>query len=896
MEVSFEIDYHTIWGESLYLTGNIPELGNNKLTDAIKMSFDGAGKWSATIYLPENICGFTYSYFVKKDSGDIRAEWGNPRLFDAYNGVKKYRLIDNWQDAPQDKALYSSAFKNAFCARKNKGRVLRVKGGSVLLKVNAPEIRPNQVLAVSGNCSELGDWDASKAVKLNDSDFPVWSIALELSNIDKQTSEYKFLILDKENNDVIAWESHDNRIFRQTSVANDEVIIISGLIFSSSLPKWRGAGTAIPIFSLRSDKDFGVGDFYDLKNLIDWAALTEQKIIQVLPVNDTTMAHRWTDSYPYNANSTMALHPMYLRPDAIGKLSDTIKECKYRALADELNNLPQIDYEKANELKRLYLLDLYNEYGSRTLRTAAYRKFVIENEYWLKPYSAYCVLRDKIGTPDTSLWGEYKDYDKAKVDKFCQSNKKDIGFIYFEQYFLDKQLREIHEYANAQGIALKGDIPIGISRTSVDAWVNPELFNMDCQAGAPPDDFAVLGQNWGFPTYNWKEMSKYGFMWWKNRLKQMSKYFDAYRIDHILGFFRIWQIPISSIHGLLGTFSPALPYDADEMKARFDFSFDKAMYTSPYITDESLRCICVDEKLAKYIKTKYLDYKGGGLYGLKSFVDNQQKVKSYFSQQSSCEENEKSEECLYKMLDDVLFIEDAEISYKYHPRISAQSTYVYKSLTDYQKTCFDSLYEEFYYHRHNDFWRSKGMWKLPKLIDSTDMLVCGEDLGMIPDCVPSVMNSLQILSLEVQRMPKAFGVEFGDTRSYPYCSVCTTSTHDMPGIRGWWEENEDRSQHYYNDVLHKDGIAPKVADPGICGEIVSLHLASPAMLAILPLQDWMSIDGTLRRENPTDEQINIPALPRHYWRYRMHITLEQLLNEQSFNQYVRDKISNSGRF
>ncbi len=187
------------------------------------------------------------------------------------------------------------------------------------------------------------------------------------------------------------------------------------------------------------------------------------------------------------------------------------------------------------------------------------------------------------------------------------------------------------------------------------------------------------------------------------------------------------------------------------------------------------------------------------------------------------------------------------------------------------------------------------MWKMPPLLEATDMLACAEDLGMIPDCVPAVMQQLEILALDIQRMPKDPKQAFGNTWSYPYYSVCTTSTHDMGGLRQWWEEDREATQRFYNEVLHENGQAPYFAEPWVCDKIVDLHLLSPSMLCILPLQDWLSIDGSIRREDPREEQINVPANPRHYWRYRMHLTVAELRAHKDFNEYLASKITNSGR-
>lgn len=891
MKLTFSIDYRTVWGESVYVTGSIAELGNGSLKDAMRMECDGGSSWSCSLTLPDTANQFTYGYVVINDNGAVRHEYGEPRLFKPLKRVVAYKLRDSWQDAPADKPLYSSAFTQGIFSR-DRAVAESLKGGCLILKVKAPFIDRNQVLAVSGSSDKLGQWDVAKAVELNDAGFPEWTVAIDI-NKEKAPFEYKFLVADKATHEVIAWEKGENRHFAGCPLMRSEIAIESGIVLANPMPSWRGAGVAIPVFSLRSEEDFGVGDFYDIFKIVDWAALTGQRIVQILPINDTTMTHRWTDSYPYNANSTFALHPMYLRPEAIGVLNDKEKLERYRAIAQELNALEEVDYERVNAIKTEYVRALFDQFGDKTAATAEFKQFVAANEYWLRPYAAFCVLRDLKGTPEFKQWGKYSAYNEKLVGKLCDEKATDILFVYFQQYHLDKQLREVRNYAHSKGVVLKGDIPIGISRTSVDAWVSPRLFNMDCQAGAPPDDFSILGQNWGFPTYNWDEMSRDGFTWWKNRFKKMAEYFDAYRIDHILGFFRIWQIPMKALHGLLGTFNPAMPYTPEEMRDNYDFWIQPATQTIPYIKEYMLGEIFGE--YTEEVKSTFLYPKGGDSYGLQEFADTQQKIERYFEPKPVDDKNSKIKNGLMNLIDEVLFIEDAEKAGTYHPRISAQSTHAYRALNGYEQWCYDRLYNDFFYYRHNDFWREKAMWKLPPLLGATGMLTCGEDLGMIPACVESVMKELQILSLEIQRMPKDPAVEFGDTARYPYYSVCTTSTHDMEGIRQWWETDRDVTQRFYNNVLHCSGVAPYFAEPWICDKILSMHLDSPSMLAILPLQDYLSADGMLRRENPADERINIPANSRHYWRYRMHITLEKLLVCDMFNDYLLNKIRHSGR-
>ena len=605
-----------------------------------------------------------------------------------------------------------------------------------------------------------------------------------------------------------------------------------GIFRKDGRSPWRAAGTAVPVFSLRSESGFGTGEFNDLKLLADWAAMTGQKVIQLLPVNDTTRTWSRADSYPYNAVSSFALHPQFIHLPAVGVEEDE----EYLRLRRELNALPELDYERVNREKHRLLRKAFAETGAKIMASEEFKTFCRDNAGWLFPYAAFCVLRDESGTSDFSSWKGCEDgthcnedfsvYDADKVSGYARAHKKGIDYWCFVQYHLHVQLLEARDYARSKGVIFKGDLPIGVSRTSADAWVNASLFNMDSCAGAPPDAFSADGQNWGFPTYDWDAMAKDGYAWWKARLGRMSQYFDAFRIDHILGFFRIWEIPVDAGSGLLGHFNPSLPYSAAELAAK---GFDLRK--------------CAGRRRGR----------------------------------------------------NVLFVPDPRRKGYWHPCISAKSARVYAALDAGGKSAFDSLYEDFFYHRHTGFWKESAMRKLPALLSATGMLACGEDLGMIPACVPETMAEYRILSLEIQRMPKKFGERFADPATYPYYSVCTTSTHDTSTLRAWWEEDREQTEAYWHEMLGEKGNAPETCSPDICRRIIGEHLGSPSMLAILPLQDWLSIDGTLRSADPEKERVNVPSDPHHYWRYRMHLTLEALLQQDRFNARIREMVSASGR-
>ena len=817
MTLNLRLEYQTAYGEDLYVV-----IGTDK-EKAYAMRYAGEGVWCAELKLAA-AAELVYRYEVRYGDAVVRKEWGGKHILPLDKKAENVRVFDKWYDMPQDRSFHSSMFTDGVFHRPKPKKAQGAQDGYLTIRADIAVVRSSQHVVLVGEGKALGNWNVEKGVVMNDAQAPIWSARVKMP---KSGFAYKFVIVDSESGNVVAWQSGENYYFNVATNA-EEALVIEGLRPQFDMAPWRGAGVAIPVFSLRSKSSFGVGEFNDIRLMVDWAAQTGQSIIQILPINDTTMTNTWQDSYPYNANSTFALHPQFIHLPHVGELKDKEAMARFEALGAELNTLPNVDYERVNAAKAEYLHAVYAEQGKKILASKEFKAFMAANEEWLRPYAVFCALRDAMGTPDFAQWGSMAKYTKAKAAKYEKEHSDEVAYNYFVQYHLSKQLREVRDYAHSKGVVLKGDIPIGISRTSVDAWVYPELFHMNSSAGAPPDDFSVMGQNWGFPTYNWEKMAEDGYAWWKARFVKMAEYFDAYRIDHILGFFRIWEIPLNAVNALLGRFNPALPYSYEEI-ASYGFRFE------------------------------------GWHVGNIAETDN------------------------------VLFVEDAVQKGKFHPRISAYNTDCYSWLSDDQKEAYNRLYNDFFYRRHNDFWKWEALKKLPPLTEATGMLVCGEDLGMIPDCVPSVMSGEQILSLEIQRMPKDPKVEFGSTYDYPYLSICTTGTHDMNPLRAWWEEDRGVTQRFYNHVLGAWGEAPYFCEPWICEQVVAMHLKSPAMLTVLPLQDWLAMDGGLRRENPHDERINVPANSRHYWRYRMHFFLEELLEMDDFNKMISQKIAESGR-
>ena len=889
MTVSFNIEYRTSWGEEVRIAGLLPESIPMHTTDGIY--------WTADVELevPKEGMTINYSYQIEQNQIIIRKEWDSfpRRLFLSGNSKKKYQIKDCWKNIPEQLYYYSSAFTEALLAHPDRAEIPPCHRKGLVIKAYAPRINKDYCLAICGNQKALGNWDPDKAIPMSDANFPEWQIELDASKL-KFPLEYKFILYHKEEKKADCWENNPNRYLADPELKTNETLVISDRYAYFDIPVWKGAGIAIPVFSLKSENSFGVGDFGDLKRMIDWDVSTQQKVIQILPINDTTMTHAWTDSYPYNSISIYAFHPMYADIKQMGTLKDKSAAAKFNKKQKELNGLPAMDYEAVNQTKWEYFRLIFKQEGEKVLASGEFGEFFNANKEWLQPYAVFSYLRDAFQTPNFREWPRHSVYNAQDIEKMCRPESVDyphIALYYYIQFHLHLQLVAATKYAREHGVVLKGDIPIGISRNSVEAWTEPYYFNLNGQAGAPPDDFSVNGQNWGFPTYNWDVMEKDGYRWWMKRFQKMSEYFDAYRIDHILGFFRIWEIPMHAVHGLLGQFIPSIPMSREEIES-YGLPFRKE-YLIPYIHESFLGQVFGPH--TDYVKQTFLlPAEAPGIYHMKPEFATQREVESFFAGKND-ENSLWIRDGLYTLISDVLFVPDTKEKDKYHPRIGIQRDFIFRSLNELEQNAFNKLYDQYYYHRHNDFWRQQAMKKLPQLTQSTRMLVCGEDLGMIPDCVSSVMNDLRILSLEIQRMPKNPMYEFGYLNEYPYRSVCTISTHDMSTLRGWWEEDYLQTQRYYNTMLGHYGTAPTVATPDLCEEVVRNHLKSNSILCILSLQDWLSIDGKWRNPNVQEERINVPANPRNYWRYRMHLTLEQLMKAEELNDKIRELIKYTGR-
>ena len=886
MKIFFNIQYATTFGEILRL--NVVGKGKDIEKVYSMNTYDGMS-WHCEITAENGMSQMEYYYSVENGDSEVRHEWTtvSHRLELNAKRAMTYFVNDRWNDIPYDSYLYSSAFTDCVNRRHREPAKGSDYNQTLRLIVRAPQLRSGSRLALVGEDKALGRWNPDDAISMVEHNYNEWVADINVKEMKKEETEFKFIAFNEKGG--VDWETGMNRQLHAPTINDGEVVVTELDQAFFELCDEKLAGTLIPVFSLRSKGSFGVGDFGDLKMMIDWVAETNQRVLQVLPINDTTSTHTWTDSYPYSAISIFALHPQFADFRQLPEIKDKKKAREMEALRKELNELKQIDYERVNNTKTDYLRIIFKQEGEAVMKGEDFKMFVKENEHWLVPYAQYCHLRDSFGNVDFSSWKGHEQWHEADRKKLTDPKSKeyaDVAFYYYVQFVLDRQMRAAHEYAMARGVILKGDIPIGVNRNGCDVWHEPQYFNLNSQAGAPPDAFSINGQNWGFPTYNWQRMIDDGCEWWIRRFQNMAKYFDAYRIDHVLGFFRIWAIPTTCVHGLLGQFAPSLGMTREEIEG-YGLHFQEELFTTPFIARwvvDRVFGIHADE-----VVEKYLDHKHDDIFALKPEYDTERKIEAVFKGKDSMDDVW-VRDGLYALVSDVLFVRDDNDPNKFHPRITAQLNFMYEALYDSDKEKFNRLYNDYYYRRNNNFWYNEAMKKLPVLVQATRMLVCAEDLGMVPDCVAWVMDQLRILSLELQQMPKDPKVRFGILSRNPYRSVCTLSTHDMPTLRQWWDEDYERTQVYYSSMLYRGGAAPHPLPGWLARDIIANQLTCPSMLCILSLQDWFALDEKLRLPDADAERINIPANPRHYWRYRMHINIEDLIADKEYNDAIKELV------
>lgn len=888
LECIFKISYPTQFGESLHLI-----IKQKSETKIYPLHYVENNLWQTCIEFNKIDLAhpdFSYGYCLEKKSGAKKYEGGSWRTFNLINSKnKKWIIHDQWNDAANPFNLFNSPFflKTVNSKEKKPGPLKIKEETNHIFSIQMLAISKNFKVAITGNNSKTGLWSVLDSCIMTSKGSNDYSLQLTFTK-DDFPFEYKYVLYDTEKKQIHQYEFGSNRLL--SAMEEDASFLIHDGFPRFHFEEKKGAGVSIPVFSLRSRNSGGVGEFNDLQFMGDWCEKIGIQLIQVLPINDTTVDHSWHDSYPYSAISAFALHPMYLNIQQIaGKKYHSISE-KYLDQLKPLNQLAEVNYPEVNRIKWDFFREIFPLQHKPLFALKSYQDFFEQNKFWLEPYAAFCFLKTKYKTADFSHWPAFQKYHPAHIKRLLKTNETEISLYYFIQFHLYQQLIKAVNYLKKKNIFLKADLPIGIKRESVDFWQYPELFIDHLRAGAPPDAFAEDGQNWGFPVYQWEAIQKSHYAWWIAKFINYGMYATAIRLDHVLGFFRIWSIPKENVQGTLGYFKPSNALSEKDFHEH-QISFNEHRFCQPLITKELLSNLFakdIDE-----ISAFYFTEIGFNLFAFKEKFQTQRKLWDYLMKHKVNKENPHLfKNLLYLHTEKILLKEEG---YGYHFRVNMQQTFSFATLDETTKNRLNELYHLYFFNRQNDLWLQNGDEILSSLHKASDMLYCGEDLGWVPDFVPGVLRENGILSLEVQRMPKNNHEVFTDISAIPYLSIATPDTHDMPVLRHWWEMDEEKTQLFYNSILKLPGKAPQKINETIIRKIVEQFLLSPAMWSIFPWQDMMAIDDKFVFEDARKERINDPANADNKWNYRMHIFLEELCTYEEFNKQWNEFISRTNR-
>jgi len=312
-------------------------------------------------------------------------------------------------------------------------------------------------------------------------------------------------------------------------------------------------GSLVPLSYIRSARNQGVGDFADIELLKDLFLEIGASIIQLLPINDMGRG-----KVPYSSISAFALDPIYVALDRIEEMKENRSQevneyiTEHLILIEQQKKEKYIDIDAIRTFKFGALYRLYKDFLSRnrdwnTPRWHAFQSFIINNKFWLDDFAMFRTLKNKFNWASWQDWpAEFRDRTPDALRRLSEESADELLFVKYVQWIAYSQMRQAHNECLADNVLIKGDIPLQVDFESADVWAHPEYFNLNACAGAPPDQYSQMGQNWGTPTYNWDRLALDNYVLWRKRLEYASHFFDIFRIDHVVGLFRIWTIPITT--------------------------------------------------------------------------------------------------------------------------------------------------------------------------------------------------------------------------------------------------------------------------------------------------------------------------------------------------------------
>ncbi len=656
----------------------------------------------------------------------------------------------------------------------------------------------------------------------------------------------------------------------------------------------RLTGTAIPLGALKTKRSCGIGEYPDLVAFASFCKKAGLSLIQLLPVNDTG-----TESSPYSALSAFALHPIYISIEALPEykaVSTPVKKA-VKALHQAHDTAPRFDYRqlrygKLDVLKQVYgdnklaIAQLWSDSDSDLRRWFAKNPWVVE-------YAVFMELKWEFMEASWRQWP--KKFSSMKQNKIVERwEDRNLRAAHLFHVWLQwrafEQFQQAAEAVQEKGIMLKGDIPIMMNEDSADAWAHPEFFDDTMRAGSPPDGFNPTGQNWGFPVYRWKNLAKSDYSWWKNRLACASNFYQAYRIDHVLGFFRIWETSSRETTAILGRTEPSAPITFAELeKAGFDK--DRIRWLSqPHVPTRAIEDVNNNDYLGTHGYLHLLMDRIGEeeLWLFKEEIQGDRDI---------LEREDIPEPVRYRLAE---FWRNRTLlplgQDKFLPLWTYRDTTAWKSLSEQEQESLDKLIAT-KQKKQDTLWEKQARTLLGELTSATDMIACAEDLGANPESVPRVLDDLSILRLCVVRWYRQWqeeGQPFVDFADYPAKSVVTASVHDSSTLRLWWLTEQDVAD-FYRDFPPEEAegdIEVGIYTPETARYLLSRIATSASNFCIHPIQDFLALQAAYYHSDPQQERVNVPGSVNEFnWTYRLPVLVEELAQDKDLQVAIKEVVA-----
>ena len=626
----------------------------------------------------------------------------------------------------------------------------------------------------------------------------------------------------------------------------------------------------------------GAGEFPDLVEFADLCVKMGVGLIQLLPVNDTG-----SQSSPYFALTAFALHPLYLRVADLPEAGPFAE--KIRALTERFGGAERFPFEALLRAKMELLREIYTANRAAIMRQAGKGGALtawIGGNPWVKEYAVFRHLKETQGEKSWKDWENARDPGvKGIAERWNDETlREDHLFWVWLQAAADAQFSAAAQEVAKRGIILEGDLPILINEDSADVWAHREYFNLDESAGAPPDMYSPDGQRWGFPTYRWDALEKNSFDWWRKRLENAQKYYQAYRIDHVLGFFRIWTSAQKDNTSVLGWFNPASPIREKELAALgFDENRIRWM-TLPHITTaevwDALHTASGADGEAKRIFSEALQRIGSEeLWLFRDTISGEKDIDALGLHPAA-------REFLYRAWHNRLFVEyakgDRAAAWKY------RESRAWQSLSEEEQAALEGLIKK-HEAASEKMWEKQGIKLLSMLKESAAMLPCAEDLGAVPACVPKVLEKLSILGLRVVRWHRDWSAEgepFYPFSDYPELSVCTPAVHDSSTLREWWEREAD--QDAFCKFIGVPSL-PRVYNPGAAKIILAKCASAASRFRVFQIQDLLHLSPHWYANDPASERINVPGTLNEFnWTWRLPAPIAEIAADRDLIKAVKE--------